>query len=287
MVDTPLRPYTRTIDWPEIMFFAASVDDNNPYYFDDEREAGIIAPPMFCMIASWPLVKNINDHIEVEEFPYEVLSTIVHYTDHLKINRLIKPGDRLTITGKIVAILPHRAGTHIVIRLDIRDKENQLVSEDYIGGLLREVECKGEGQGKENLPEIINFKPQTEALWSKTIHIDPLKPYIYDACTDLSVVPIHTSKQFAHLVGLPDIILHGTATLALAVKTITDKELTGDPFHIKEIACKFTGMVLPNTDVNILLNGKKLEESSDHYFFDVYNSEGRKAISQGFLKVEN
>ena len=90
LVGTPLKPLIRVIDWPEIMYFAASIDDNNPYYFDDEREEGIVAPPMFCMIASWPIVKNINDHIEVEEFPYEVLSTIVHYTEHLKIYQLIK-----------------------------------------------------------------------------------------------------------------------------------------------------------------------------------------------------
>ncbi|MHA2203656.1 MAG: hypothetical protein ACW991_08195, partial [Candidatus Hodarchaeales archaeon] len=67
---------------------------------------------------------------------------------------------------------------------------------------------------------------------------------------------------------------------------ITNKELNEDPFGIKEIACKFTGMVLPNTDVSLYLNGKILEGDQDHYFFDVYNNEGRKAISQGYIKVE-
>ncbi|UCE13766.1 MAG: MaoC family dehydratase N-terminal domain-containing protein [Candidatus Heimdallarchaeota archaeon] len=286
-VGTPLKPYVRSIDWPEIMYFAASVDDNNPYYFDDEREEGIVAPPMFSIIANWPIIKNINEHIEqeLEEFPMEVLSTIVHYTEYLKIYRLIKPGDKLTIAGKIIAILPHRAGTHIVVGLEVKDQDDQLVSEEYIGGMLRGVECKGEGKVIEDFTQIPIFETQSEPSWKEIIHIDTMKPYIYDACTDLSVVPIHTSRQFAHLVGLPDIILHGTATLALAIKIITNRELHGDPFHIREIACKFTGMVLPNTDIQLCLNGKTPSNDPEHYFFDIFNEEGRKTISQGYIKI--
>ncbi|UCG00304.1 MAG: MaoC family dehydratase N-terminal domain-containing protein [Candidatus Heimdallarchaeota archaeon] len=286
LVGTPLKPFTRTIDWPEIMYFAASVDDDNPYYFDDEQDEGIVAPPVFSIIANWPVVKNINDLIDYEEFPLEVLSTIVHYTEHVIIHRLIKPNDKLTITGKFTTIIPHRAGTHVIIRLETRDRENQLVTEECIGGMLRGVECIGGGKGLEDQPQIIQHEIGSKPLWQETMHIDALKPYIYDACTNTSVVPIHTSKQFARLVGLPDIILHGTATLAMAVRTITNKELEGDPFRIDEIACKFTSMVLPNTDINLILKEKAPENAPEHYFFDVFNDEGRKAISQGYLKIK-
>jgi acyl dehydratase len=285
LVDTPLKPVTRTIDWPEIMHYAASVDDNNPYYFDDERAEGIVAPPLFSIIANWPVIKNINDQIDSKDFPLEVLVTIVHYTEHLKIYRLIKPGDKITITGKISAILPHRAGTHTIIHLETRDKESELVTEEYVGGLLRGVECIGGGKGEENLPQVIQHETSSEPLWQEHIHIDALKSYIYEVCTDTTIVPIHTSKQFARMVGLPDIILQGTATLALAVKTITDKELGRDPFRIKEIAGKFTGMVVPNTDVILHLNDKVQKKDFEHYFFDVFNNENRKAISQGYIKV--
>ncbi|MFX0124978.1 MAG: MaoC/PaaZ C-terminal domain-containing protein [Candidatus Hodarchaeota archaeon] len=287
LVGTPLKPLTRTIDWPEIMYFAASVDDDNPYFFDDERDEGIVAPPVFSIIANWPVVKNINDLVDHEDFPLEVLSTIVHYSEHVKIHRLIKPNDKLTITGKFATITPHRAGTHAIIRLETRDQENKLVTEEFIGGMLRGVECVGGGKGLEEHPQIIQHEIGSQPLWQETIHIDALKPYIYDACTNTSVVPIHTSKQFARMVGLPNIILHGTATLALAVKTITNKELDRDPFRIKEIACKFTGMVLPNTDVVLNLNEKAPKDEPEHYFFDILNNDGRKAISQGYIKISN
>ena len=287
LVGTPLKPFTRIIDWPEIMHFAASVDDNNPYYFDDERTEGIVAPPLFSIIANWPVIKNINDQIDSEDFPLEVLSTIVHYTEHLKIYRLIKPGDKITITGKIATILPHRAGTHTIIHLETRDRENELVTEEYVGGMLRGVECIGGGKGEENRPQIVQHEIGSQSLWQEHIHIDALKSYIYEVCTDTTIVPIHTSKQFARMAGLPDIILQGTATLALAVKTITDKELGREPSRIKEIACKFTGMVLPGTKIDLHLNDKTPKDDPNHYFFDVFNNEGRKAISQGYLKVGN
>ena len=287
LVGTPLKPFTRIIDWPEIMHYAASVDDNNPYYFDDERDEGIVGPPLFSIIANWPVIKNINDQIDSEDFPLEVLTTIVHYTEHLKIYRLIKPGDKITISGKIAGILPHRAGTHTIIHLETRDQENELITEEYVGGMLRGVECLGGGKGEENQPKIKPHDIASQPLWQESIHIDALKSYIYEVCTDTTIVPIHTSKQFAHMVGLPDIILQGTATLALAVKTITDKELDRNPFRIKEIACKFTGMVLPNTEVSLNLSCKTPENDLEHFFFDVWNNEGRKAISQGYLKAEN
>ncbi|MFW9904439.1 MAG: MaoC/PaaZ C-terminal domain-containing protein [Candidatus Thorarchaeota archaeon] len=287
LVGTPLKPFTRIIDWPEIMHFAASIDDNNPCYFDDEREDGIVAPPLFSIIANWPVIKNINDQIDSEDFPLEVLSTIVHYSEYLKIYRLIKPNDMLKIIGEIVAILPHRSGTHTIIRLETRDRENELVTEEYVGGMLRGVECIGGGKGEENQPLIIQHEIGSHPLWQKRIHIDALKSYIYEVCTDTTIVPIHTSKQFARMVGLPNIILQGTATLALAVKSITDKELERDPFRIKEIACKFTGMVLPNSDVILCLNDKTKKNDFEYYYFDVFNHENRKAISQGYIKVGN
>ncbi|UCG04133.1 MAG: MaoC family dehydratase N-terminal domain-containing protein [Candidatus Heimdallarchaeota archaeon] len=31
------------------MNYAAAIDDNNEFYFDDERKDGIVAPPMFAV----------------------------------------------------------------------------------------------------------------------------------------------------------------------------------------------------------------------------------------------
>ena len=55
---THLREYTTTVSWRDSMNFAAAVTDNNEVYFNDEREGGIIAPPMFSVALTWPVSEN-------------------------------------------------------------------------------------------------------------------------------------------------------------------------------------------------------------------------------------
>jgi acyl dehydratase len=40
--------------------------------------------------------------------------------------------------------------------------------------------------------------------------------------------------------GCPAVILHGTATLALAIGVVVDEALAGDPERVERIAARFT-----------------------------------------------
>lgn len=131
---TPLRNRAVTVNWRHTMNYAAAVGDTNPVYFDDEREGGIIAPPMFCVALTWPISERLGEHIQADDFPEEVLSTQVHYTEHIEIHRPLRPGDRLTISGRIAAILPRPSGTHALIRFDATDAANTPVFTEHMGG---------------------------------------------------------------------------------------------------------------------------------------------------------
>src|SRR4029077_6419959 len=52
--------------------------------------------------------------------------------------------------------------------------------------------------------------------WSTEVAISPTLAHVYTECARIWN-PIHTDRAVARAAGLPDIILHGTATLALAV----------------------------------------------------------------------
>ena len=45
LVGTRLKAYHTDISWRHTMNYAAAVGDNNPCYFDDERDQGILVPP--------------------------------------------------------------------------------------------------------------------------------------------------------------------------------------------------------------------------------------------------
>lgn len=288
LIETSLKTFQTTVNWRDMMNYAAGIGDNNPVYFNDELEEGIVAMPMYAVATSWKLVENLSEYIDADNFPLEVFFTLVHYSEHLKIHRLIKNGDKLTFNGKISSILPHRAGTHIILELNVTDQHKKPVFTEYHGGMLRGVECIGPACGEKNIPLIHKFNTQNDneiQIWNHPIQIHPLSPYIYDACSKIHF-PIHTSQQFAKQMGLPGIILQGTASLAYTLKEIVNIEAQGNPFKVREIACKFTKMISPGDTLSCVLFQREIDDTGTHLRFEVYRSDKQKALSDGYVRLD-
>jgi acyl dehydratase len=285
-VGTTLREYTCTINPRSTMNYAAAIGDNNPVYFNDERPEGIIAPPLFPVAVTWPIIENITDYLDAGDFPKEVLLTQVHYSEHLAIYRPVTPGSHLKISGSIAAILPHRAGTHVIMRFDAKDTEGNHYFTEHIGAMMRGIECADSGKGAESVPPVPYQTQEPVVLWEDVIFIDPLAPFIYDGCANIHF-PIHTSVKFARQVGLPGIIHQGTSTLALAVHKILNKEADGDPYRLATVFCRFSGMVLPGTAVRVRLTGKNKVTGGTDLFFAVLNAEEKRAITDGYIRLKD
>lgn len=281
---TRLKEYTRKIHWRDTTNYAAAINDDNSFYFDDENYDRLAAHPMYCAAVTWPVVERIWEFIEADNFPLEILATQVHYSEHIQFFRLVAPGDRLLISGKIAAILPHRSGTRVVIRFDVTDDTGQLVFVEHIGSIMRGVRCIGKGKGEETLPQILpaqDIKDRDKPVWESEIFISRLQPFIYDGCSDI-VFPIHTSKKFARQVGLPDIILQGTATLGFAVRELINRETDGNPSQINSLYARFSGMVVPGTEIKVVLNEKIISADHKSLYFCVMNQAGDIVIKDGF-----
>ena len=286
LINTIFKDSKYTISWRNIMLYAAAINDSNPYYINDERDGGIISHPLFPVRLTLPIVENLGDYISEEsqaDFPYEILMRVVHYSEYLKIHRLIKPDDEIKISSKFVAMLPHRAGTHSIVKFEGKDTSGEPVFTEYIGGMLRGVELVGDEIGREEVPTIPRIHQNSSLIWRKHIFIDPLRPFIYDGCTE-TTLPFHTSKDFAHQVGLPDIILQGVCTLGMAISEIVNEELDGDPTKVTDIGCKFTAMIIPNSDIHLELTNKTETNKSIEFFFKVINTQDKKAIRDGYLR---
>lgn len=284
---TPLRQYHTKITWRQTTNYAAAIEDNNPCYLDDERSAGLVAHPMFAAAVTWPIAGHWGEFLTVDDFPlHEMAGRGVHYSEICEIHRLVKPGDELAIKGEIAAILSHRAGTHIICAYRAIDKEGRPVFTEYIGSMVRGVQCSGGDKGRENIPIIPICNDHDGPIWKKEIEIERLRPFIYDGCTGIVSI-IHTSKKFARSVDLPDIILQGSATIAYAVKEIINAEAKGDPGLVKRISCRFSAMVIPGSRITLQLNKKAKDETGTDLFFEVLNSENGKAIRHGYVRLES
>jgi acyl dehydratase len=283
-VGTPLKEHHVEITWRELMNYAAAVDDHNPIYFDDQRPEGIIAHPIFPAAVTWRTLGSIWEHIEDQEFPFHLLATQVHYTEHLAYHRPIRPGNVLKVGGQIAAILPHRSGALVVVRLDALGADGGPVFTEHASSLLRGVRCTDGGTGGEALPAVPTHPEQGAPVWDAPVAVEPLRPFIYDGCSGISF-PIHTSQQFARQMGLPGIILQGTATLAFAARELVNREASGNSLALHSLFGRFTGMVLPGAEIRVQLTAKKTGEERVDLHFVVLNSDGRNAISDGYARL--
>ncbi|NPV91707.1 MAG: hypothetical protein HPY50_13125 [Firmicutes bacterium] len=283
IVGLRFKEYQTRITLRQTTNYAAAVGDMNPRYLDDRREGGVVAPPMLAVAVSWPIVENIKSYLDLP-YPPEIFNTIVHYSEYLEITRPLRPGDRVTVSGEVLALIPHKAGSYIVFKFSVTDKDGKAIHQEYTGGILRGVECTDGGKGEENIPMVPDHAASGDPEWSVTVPITPEAPYVYDGCTNI-YFPIHTSPKFAKAVGLPGIIYQGTATLALAVCELINREAGGDPERVKVIFGRFTGMVMPDSAIAVQLQGRRASGDYTELFFRVLNQQEKEAISLGYAKI--
>ena len=281
-VGTALLPYETVLTARRTTNFAAAIGDHAACYFDDTRPGGIFAHPVFPVAVTWPVTSHMDRYLRDSRFPLELMAMQVHHTEHIALHHPIRPGQALTVAGTVAAILPHRAGTRVIMRYAAADEGGRPVFTEHIGALLRGVRCSDDGRRLPGLPDEPPPDPSDDPVWQQNIYIDPLLPYVYDGCSDI-VFPIHTSPAFARDVGLPGIILQGTATLALAVRTVLDRESAVHSSAVTEVACRFTGMVFPGSSITVRLRRRSVVDDRVVLTFDVVDARNQPVLRKGQL----
>jgi acyl dehydratase len=250
VVGTELNPITLQISARRIMSYSAGVGDSSSMYLEDSRPGGIYAHPMFPVSLTWPMAGDLQRALG-DGLPKGAVSRMVHATEHLLLLRPIRANQTITISGVVAAVQPRSAGTLLVMRYELRDEKKIVLSIEHSGAILRGVSCNSNGRELPDTPmEVI---PQQENLapeWRDVIEISPQAAHVYDACSDIHF-PIHTSTTFAKAVGLPGIIMQGTATLAMCVSRLVDRFADGDPSQVRSVGCRFIGMVRPGESIHL------------------------------------
>lgn len=274
----------RRIHWRETTNFAASIGDSNPRYLDDTVKGGLVAPPLFAVTLTWPLLSDLPRHLPDVLTP-DIVATMVHATEHLIFHEPIRPGDKLHVRGRIEGLVPTQSGAFLVLRSEGLIPGRGAMFTEFGGVLFRGVEVAGEARLLSKLPEVPKPIGDAEPLWQAEIPVERHMPFVYDGCTGI-VFPIHTSVRVAKDAGLPDLVLQGTATLALAARQVVNSECDGVPFALREIACRFAGLVVPGAPVQFRLLGRERSKGQTGVFFDVLAHGDGPALTGGYASVD-
>jgi acyl dehydratase len=259
--------------------YAAGIADTSDAVFDDARDDGIIVPPAFCVSPEWPVVSGPK-YMAAMGMSLEERRRGVHYIQDSEFHRPLRPGLNLRTEGSVVAIRRSRAGALTTSRLTTVDRDSgDLLVTSWTSSIVRGVEVEGEDTISETAPAL----PQGsgEVMKEIEIFIPREMPHSYTECADIWN-PIHTERQVALAAGLPDIILHGTATWALAGREVIANCCAGAPGRLKRLHGRFTAMVIPGTSIRVVL-----EEPADGVVgFSVFNADGAAALSNGVAVVD-
>ena len=229
-------------------------------------EVSEAAHALFPVCYEWPANRALREASGLQALN----ERLVHAQHDLMIHRAPRAGETLQVTGRIVSVAQRRPGAFVVMRMQTRGAGGEPVTTTDYGMLYRDVTLEGGDRGEIEDPPKHDAKLQPAG----EIAVAATAAHVYTECARIWN-PIHTEPAYARKAGLPGIILHGTATLALCVSRILEKFELRQP---KRVRCRFAGMVLmPST---LTVHASRI---GDAVAFETRNARGEKVIERGWI----
>jgi acyl dehydratase len=273
---TEVGALSTSLDARWMMAYAAALGLDDPQYYDTLAEGGPVAHPLFSVCYEWPAVLALRAKAVRES--WAVLG--VHSTHHVVIHRLPSAADRLLTRAQIILVRPRRAGTLVVARLSTVDRNGRPVTTTDYGSVYRGIATDEETRAPVEPLARPSPPRSAETRWSAAVPVASRAAHVYSECARIWN-PIHTDIAVARTAGLAAPILHGSATLALAVSEIVKQDLDGDPARVRDIAVRFTGLVFMPSTFTVRGRGR----SGDLLAFDAVDERGEPVLSDGVLRA--
>lgn len=278
---TRTAPITHDVDSRWLMAYAASVGALDEVYLDTRREAGIVGHPLFPVCVEWPAVLAMRDLLAGRGVTSAEVARGVHLRHDLQSARAVRPGDRLATVATVAGLTAHRAGGLVDLDLVTTDADGGVVARTRMTSLYRGVDIDGEDRPAQELPPVADPPTTPDAPFTVRAAIDGGLAHVYTECSRIWN-PIHTDARTAARAGLPGIILHGTATLALGVNQVMDRlGVTAD--QVRRLQVRFGAAVpLPSSVELRVLGGSPGGET---VWFDALGEDGQPVLRRGAMVV--
>jgi acyl dehydratase len=284
-VGASLAPVVHDIDARWTMAYAAGLGDTLECYLDTRRRYGVVGHPLFPVCIEWPAVVAARGLPGHEGLTEAERARSVHATHDLLIGRLVRPGDRLTTRLTIVGVERRQPGAYQVMRLDTTDATGAVVCTTWMGSLYLGVDVEGPDHPAADAPPTpAPIAPGTPARAEFRLPIVATAAHVYTECARIWN-PIHTDRAFAAAVGLPSIILQGTATLALAVSRVVATEANGDPECVRRVAGRLGAMVPMPSEAVVRIMHRDAMQAGEAVRFEVRTSTGAPAVRDGLVML--
>ncbi len=265
------------------MAYAAALGDDRACYFDTRRGGGVVAHPLFPVTFEWPVFLATHGLPGNETLAAGERLRGVHATHDLHLARPIRAGETLATRARVAGVERRTPGAYQLVCLDTCDAAGEPVCTTWYGSLYRGVEVAGPDRPPDGAPPPPGpLDPGTLAREIE-IPVSAGMPHVYTECARIWN-PIHTDAAAAERAGLPGIVLHGTASLALAVSQAV-AAAGGDPTRVVRVAARFGALVRVPSTLLLRIAEPTPTPEGDALRFEIRNADGKPAIRDGLVTL--
>ena len=277
VVGSTTSPVAHEVDARWLMAYAAGIGETCDACFDTTQP--LVMHPVFPVCLEWDPILALRFGPAGMGMSAAEQARAVHADHDLHLLAPLAPASRLLTTATAIAVERRKPGAYLLKRLDSVDAHGRLVFRTYQGTLYRGVDVEGPDSQLEAPPPWPPSNPPGAAATVEEIPIAREAAHTYTECARIWN-PIHTDRAHALAAGLSEIILHGTATLAVAVSRLVARHVGGDPRRVRRLGGRFSGMVPMPTVLG--LHSTRL--APGHLAFRVTTPDGRDAISRAYVE---
>jgi len=266
------------LDARRVLAFAAGVIESGETYMDDLRPGGLAVHPGIA----FSLQFEAQGQLGVAAGHAEDWIAAVHAETDLRLHAPFQVGQQVTTQGRLIGRKQISAGVHNVERYRMVDSTGVLLAEMDFNLIFRGATLRGGDVQLEPTP-VRPLRPNAAPpKVLREIFIPRLALHHYTACSNI-YAPIHTERRVARAAGFSDIILHGSATKAIAMSALIDAHFGGDPRRIERLYGQLRAVVQAGTSIMIETLAVVEEGERSTIFFRVLNHEGAEAVANGFV----
>ncbi len=258
--------------------YARAYNEDNPWFLDERRPGGIVAPPLFGVVVAGPaLAQAVGD-------PELRLSfrRALHGEQDMKFLSPIRPGDTVATTAHIEAVETKATGETLTVGLELTNQDRRSVQRIRFTLFVRGPEAGAPPARVRTGAARPTPRPEPAVVATQRIDADQTFRYA-EASGDRT--PIHLDDAVAKAAGLPGIILHGLCTMAFTSKVMIDRLAEGDPTRLRRLAVRFARPVLPGDTITTRVWPAGARDGRQVFDFETLNPAGAPVITGGIAEI--
>jgi acyl dehydratase len=224
--------------------------------------------PVYAVVPAMDLVFAVAEAAA----PADLRARVVHGQQDLFLHHPLPMGGKVAVRAAVAGLHGKRSGTVATIQVQTRDAAGELLNEQYVTEFYRGVPTDLQvGTPSPTLPA---DPPSGPPAHTRAHPLPADLPSRYAAASG-DHNPIHLDDGYARAAGLPGVIVHGLAILAIAGHAVLPAG--ADPARI---SCRFTRPIAPGDTLTT-----RVWPDEGGYRFDSQDQAGATVLGAGLVLV--